>query len=120
MKKAIMIVALLVTAGCSQHGDLPAPLAVDEPQMVTNFTVTNVGGGDYDLSWEIGDATLVDHYNVYVVLDPFTGELSDEPLESTDTFLGVSLGFEIPLLTFGVTVVSTEHVEGEIVFATSL
>ncbi len=122
LSATVAALALVLVAGaCSKrHGGLPAPLGVTPPPTVTNFVVTMPDSAnplDFDLSWSIDDPSLVDHYRIYFVVAGPRGTSSDLVATTTSTTFPATLAVPVPDVAFGVTVVTTEHVEGAMVVA---
>ncbi len=117
VRNIILLLSVLCVLSCSKHENFPAALDVDKPPVVTNLAVTVVPQPDgihYDITWDIDDSSVVHHYNVYA-LSEFT--LPDLLGASETTAFLAESEFEIPTLAFGVTVVTTQFVEGSIVSA---
>jgi len=115
MRRLTAILMALVVAqvglGCSKnHDDLPAMLAVTTPQTVTSLSVTNPQNFDYDLAWAVGNMSTVRHFRVYGSFDGFQFTFVDST--TSPTFLVQSF---LPVASFGVSVVSTQGVEGAMV-----
>lgn len=117
VRKLIVLVVLLCVSSCSKHENFPNALDVNVPPKVTNIAVTvTVDPTEilYDLTWDIGDPSVVDHYKVYALVPYSPAELLGT--SPTADFQAVA-AFEIPGLSFGVSVVTTQFVEGGIVSA---
>ncbi len=118
LRRLLLVTAIVAfgATGCAKHEGLPTQLSLLTPPTPSNFVVTSPAAGDFDLTWDISDPTNVDHYNVYLV-DPFFGPAKVAEAATT-TFLasvpGVTGGVE-----FGVAAVTSENVEGTMVFATA-
>ena len=116
MKKTILLISLLYVIGCSTHEDFPEPLDIQVPPTVNNLSVTHPSDLVYTLDWNVnpGDTALVDHFNVYVVgaygVPEFLGSTGR-------TIVDVTLPFPLSNIFFGVAVVTTENVEGRLVYA---
>ncbi len=118
---ALALGLALALAACSKrHGDLPTPLGVTPPPTVTNFVVTQpdtTNPLDYDLAWSIADPSVVDHYRIYLVVSDIRGTTAEQVATTTTTTFLATLALPVPDVQFGVTVVTTEHVEGAMVVA---
>jgi len=117
MKKILLAVLLLGILACSKHGDPLSPINVTKPPTPTNFAVTSPNPGIFNLSWDIDDPASVSYYRLYYI-DPVFYQL-----EFADTTAATSVQFDvgtaISQLTWGVASVTTENVEGTIVYASS-
>lgn len=108
------LAALLLTGACSKKNtDYPTSLGVSQPQNVTNLSVTNPQAFDYDLDWDVADPGTVAYYRVYWSLDGMQFALGADSVMTTS----VAVSSPLPAAVFGVTVVSTEYVEGAMVTA---
>jgi len=106
------LATLALAIGCAKKNtDYPSPLNVSQPQNVTNLSVTNPQGFDYDIDWDIGDPGTVAYYRVYWSLDGTQFARGADSVMTTS----VAVSAPLPAAYFGVTVVSTEFVEGAMV-----
>ena len=114
MNKLILLICVLCVLGCAKHENFPDPLAISEPPVVSNLVVDSPSPLNYDITWNIGDPSVVDHYNIYTASPYGPPEL--QGTSDTTTYLAQAT-FEIPGLAFGVAVVTNENVEGRVVYA---
>jgi hypothetical protein len=116
------LVALL--AGCPKHENLPTELDLEEAAAPDSFIVTALpftsGTYDYDLSWRIRDASVVDRYRLYLVGSGFLPELVYETTDNEESqlMISVSLPNNAQGLQFGLSSVSTGSVESAMAVAT--
>jgi len=83
-------------------------LPVDTPPQPTDFQVSTQDSINYDLSWDVGDPTVVNYYRIYTqVLIPFVGERTDT---TSSTSAQVNLGAKLPV-QFCVSSVTFQNVE---------
>ena len=112
-----LLALVVVLSACAKHEDLPPMLPVSAPPLPTNFTVTSADAITFDLSWSVDDPASAAYWNVWLV-DPLT--LQPGLLDSTSvTNVTINLGVSLPGAVFGVSTISVENLESEIVFARS-
>jgi len=113
MKKLLFVIALLLTA-CSEDLTLPPQISGVVPPTPSNLSLTTPDNILYTMTWDVSDPTYVAFYQLYT-LDPFRGPVL------LDTTVTDSVQLVTPLPTpgivFGVSSVSTDHIESRIVFA---
>jgi hypothetical protein len=113
--KKLMLVLIFLLFACSNHDDPPLQINVIKPPAPFNITVLSPTPGIFDLSWEIGDPSVVSHYRLYY-LDPFFFQVTFADTTAA-TSIQFDVGAAITELIWGVSSVTVENVEGEIVFA---
>lgn len=118
MKNILLLAGVLCVLGCAKHENFPAPLDIKVPPVVTDLAISRPDSVKFDLTWNIDADAVddVDHYNVYT-LGAF-GSFDLAGTSPTPTF-GAATTFPVEYLIFGVTVVTKENVEGDLVFAAS-
>lgn len=113
--KKIALVLIFVLLACSKHDDPPMQVDVVEPPAPFDVTVFSPTPGVFNLSWDVGDPSVVNYYRLYY-LDPFFFDLT-----FADTTVGTSIQFDVGAaitdLMWGVSAVTIENVEGRIVYA---
>jgi hypothetical protein len=117
MRRSILwFLAAALVWGCSKHESPPAPLAIPVPPKPMDFRVTMPTEGDYYLDWWVEDSTAVDHYRVYIYDRSLGPTLVD-----TTSVSDYHYNFYMPILgvIWGVSAVSVENVESEIVYGTA-
>ena len=115
MMKRIMLVGLLVFLGCTQHDDFPPLLDINAPPTPSNVGITTPQGGTYQLTWTVSQPSLVKVFNIYLS-DPFFG--AQVLAATTQTNFTWQPGVDATGLQLGVSTVSDENVESEVVFRT--
>lgn len=105
---AVFVLAVLLSAGCSKHSDLPSPLGFITPPTPKNLNIVDEGSGKYLLSWSIDDAAIVAYYRLYSVT-AFGTAYVDSTL---DTEIGVIFPYQAAGWVVGVTAVTQENIEG--------
>lgn len=115
MKKLFFVIALLLTA-CSEDLTLPPQISGVVPPTPSNVSLTTADDILYTMTWDVSDPSLVVFYQLYN-LDPIRGPI---PLDTTVTD-SVQLVTPIPTpgIVFGVSSVSTDHIESRIVFVSA-
>ena len=110
---AFIIILLMVFVGaCARHDDNPPPLhSLIEPPVPQNLTVTptDTTATRFDLRWDVSDPSVVDFYKVYLI-DPIFGTTFLDTTQSTT--VQVITGVTFVTVTFGVSSVTVENVEG--------
>jgi hypothetical protein len=111
---SLFVVAVMATLfACEKREDFPPLLPIDPPPTPTNFQVTSPATLDYDLTWEIDDPDgLVQEYWIYLYSAITMPDTIDT---TTDTFYFLTLPVELPELHFGVSAVTDQNVESDVV-----
>ena len=115
MKRFVVVFTLLLAA-CSADLTLPPKIDGTVPPAPSNFTVATSDQIDYDLTWTIGNPTVIRFYHLYIV-DPFMGPVFVDTTASTS--VTVSTTFPTPGVVFGVSSVSTDNIESQLVFGSA-
>lgn len=113
--KKIALVLIFVLLACSKHDDLPMRVDVIEPPAPFDVTVFSPAPGVFNLSWDIGDPSVVSYYRLYY-LDPFFFDLTFADTTAS-TSIQFDVGAAITDLIWGVSSVTIENIEGRIVYA---
>lgn len=109
-------VAVAFAPGCEKHENFPQPLGVAVPQTVNNLSVTTLDNIVFDLTWDVDDPSAVQVYRAYYILEglPMPNLAGEGPTPQA------TIDFQVTVsgVTFGVSVVTPENVEGAMVLVT--
>jgi len=109
-----LVAAAVLASACSRHDNFPPMIPVQNPPVPQNFTVTTQDNVTFDLTWSVNNPSLVAYYRLFT-LNPLTG--AAEPFDTTSvTNVQVNIGAEYPDIVFGVSSITTEHVESAVVY----
>jgi hypothetical protein len=116
----ILVVAAVTVAlaACEKREDFPPLLPIDSPPTPYDFEVVQglpPDTLDYDLTWKIDDPdSLVKEYWIYAYSSV---TIPDTVGTTTDMFYAVRTAVDLPGLVFGVSAVTGQNVESDIVTA---
>jgi len=115
--KKLVVTLCFVLAACAQHGDILPPIDVAQPPVPTDFSVSTADYVTYHLSWDIVDpSSLVTEYRVYSLFPGY-----DPVLQGTTDTTAVEINTQVQVLgiSFCVSAVTVEHVEGRLACASA-